>query len=378
MAFATDLHQHVWPEAFLAALSARSTGPRAVRRADGAWTLCLDGEPDSVLGEREICLHRRDGALFAAGIERALLVPPLAIGIDALERDEARGLLDGWLSGALDAGPRFGAWAGIAADAPPSDVTAALGRGAVGLALPATRLADAEALDRNGPVLEALERAGRPLFIHPGAVAAPAGRRSASWWPAVADYPGQLQRAWATWLDRGLEQHPSLRVAFAALAGGAPLLLERLAARGGPVGSAADERIVYETSSFGPAAIAGAAAAVGADRIGFGSDRPVVAATGQHVPDVPGLDPAALTRIAAAGLLGAQAVREDEGTVVVPMPVVVSARATGPTPGERSTPGAVPDAGWGAPQAVPADDPGRRASPLVAVEPSPVDEAVAA
>jgi hypothetical protein len=239
VSLATDLHQHAWPESFLAALSARSDGPRTRRNADGHWSLLLPGEPECTLGEAEIDLDRRAGGLFAAGLDRALLVPPLAIGVDGLPADEARALLTTWQDGVRAHGGPFGVWAAVSAEDPrPADLLAALRRGAVGLAVPAAALADADALEHYGPVLEALARADRPLFVHPGAPAggAETGRRDdAPWWPALADYTGQLLRAWATWLDRGHRQHPTLRVAFAALAGGGALMLERLAARGGPV-----------------------------------------------------------------------------------------------------------------------------------------------
>jgi hypothetical protein len=328
---ATDLHQHAWPEPFLAALSARTDGPRTRATAEGEWRLLLPGEPDCVLGEREIDLHRREGALFAAGLDRALLVPPLAIGVDGLPADDARALLRSWHEGVLAHGGPFGVWAAVPSRDPrPRDLRVALDRGAVGLALPAAALADADALERFGPVLEELSRAGKPLFVHPGA---PAGGTSsgrpddASWWPALGDYTGQLLRAWATWLDRGHRAHPTLRVAFAALAGGGALMLERLAARGGPVDLARSEHLVYETSSFGPRTIAAAAQAVGADRLAFGSDRPVVAPEEQHVPRVAGIDPVRLASVAAGRLLGDEAVAS---APVVPAPGGVPAPESAP------------------------------------------------
>src|ERR1700745_3377685 len=51
---------------------------------------------------------------------------------------------------------------------------------------------------------------------------------------------------------------------FAMLAGGAPLLSERLTARGGPPIELRDPLSFYETSSYGPAAIEATAAHVGA------------------------------------------------------------------------------------------------------------------
>ncbi len=320
MPITTDLHQHAWPVDFLAALEARHEGPSTERTGDVSWTLRLPHEPDCQLGEAEIDADWRRGGLFAAGIDRALLVPPLAIGIDQLPADDARELLAAWHDASFALGAPFAVWGAVAARDPRvSDLEGLLARGAVGLAVPASAIADAAAIDRLGPVLEALERAGKPLFVHPAPPADGADAGDvAPWWPAVADYPGQLLRAWATWLDRGTVLFPALRVGFAALAGGGPLMIERLAARGGPVDAARGERIFYETSSFGPRAIAAAAQAVGVDRLAFGSDRPVVAATDQHVPVVAGIDRRRLCSAAAGRLLGDADVDAGTGPAAVP------------------------------------------------------------
>lgn len=310
MPITTDLHQHAWPADFLTALETRNDGPRTERTGETSWTLRLPNEPDCQLGEAEIDADWRRGGLFAAGIDRALLVPPLAIGIDGLPADDARELLAAWHDASFALGAPFGVWGAVASRDPRvADLEDLLDRGAVGLAVPASAIADAAAIERFGPVLDALQAAGRPLFVHPAPPAGgpPVEADVAPWWPAVADYPGQLLRAWATWLDRGTTLFPDLRVGFAALAGGGPLLLERLAARGGPIDAARSDRVIYETSSFGPRAIAHAAQAVGVDRLAFGSDRPVVSAADQHVPAVAGIDRARLCTAAAATLLDAEA-----------------------------------------------------------------------
>ncbi|MFA4928116.1 MAG: hypothetical protein WC558_06335 [Patulibacter sp.] len=318
MPITTDLHQHAWPADFLTALEARHDGPRTERTGETSWTLRLPNEPDCQLGEAEVDADWRRGGLFAAGIDRALLVPPLAIGIDSLPADDARELLAAWHDASFALGRPFGVWGAVAARDPRvADLEDLLARGAVGLSVPASAIADAASIERFGPVLEALQRAGRPLFVHPAPPAdgQTGGSDVASWWPAVADYPGQLLRAWATWLDRGMTLFPDLRVGFAALAGGGPLMLERLAARGGPVDAARSDRLVYETSSFGARAIAQAAQAVGVDRLAFGSDRPVVAATDQHVPLVAGIDRTRLCTVAAERLLdGAADARRTDAT----------------------------------------------------------------
>ena len=77
----------------------------------------------------------------------------------------------------------------------------------------------------------------------------------------------------------GRPRHARLRVLFAALAGGAPLLGERVAARGGPAAALHDPLIFFDTSSFGARAIDAAIRAVGVDALVHGSDAPVVAAS---------------------------------------------------------------------------------------------------
>ena len=74
-----------------------------------------------------------------------------------------------------------------------------------------------------------------------------------------------MQAAWLTFVTLGRRRHPHLTVVFAMLAGGAPLLSERLKARGGPPIDLSDSRTFYESSSYGDAAIEAAAALVGAD-----------------------------------------------------------------------------------------------------------------
>jgi hypothetical protein len=70
------------------------------------------------------------------------------------------------------------------------------------------------------------------------------------------------------------------------LAGLAPLQVERLAARGGDAAALRDPHTFYDTSSYGAAAIGAMAAAVGADALVHGSDRPVVVphAAGDEIP----------------------------------------------------------------------------------------------
>ncbi len=118
------------------------------------------------------------------------------------------------------------------------------------------------------------------MFVHPGRAPGPRPPQPSPgqplWWPALTGYVAEMQAAWLTFAAIGRREHPRLRILFAMLAGGAPLLTERLAARGGPPIELRDPLMFYETSSYGPAAIEAMADRVGAGQLVYGSDRPVI------------------------------------------------------------------------------------------------------
>jgi predicted TIM-barrel fold metal-dependent hydrolase len=64
------------------------------------------------------------------------------------------------------------------------------------------------------------------------------------------------------------------------LAGGAPLHGERLGTRGGPTDALADPRFFYDSSSYGARTIDALVRCVGIDQLLFGSDQPIVDASG--------------------------------------------------------------------------------------------------
>lgn len=146
-----------------------------------------------------------------------------------------------------------------------------------------------------GP-LARLEARGAPLFVHPGPAAGADDDPTPAWWPAVTSYTASLHAAWWAWAGTGVQRHPRLRVVFAALAGLAPLHGERAAARGGPVVPDAPQ-LFYDTSSYGPEAVALMRRTVGSAQLVHGSDTPVLA--GGAVPD-----DEALLRANPARLLG--------------------------------------------------------------------------
>jgi hypothetical protein len=275
-----DIHQHLWPEPFVAALE-RRTAPPALRRAGATATLLLAGEPHSPFDAGPHDAAPRLDDLRADGVDRALLCLSCPLGIEGLPRAEAQPLLDAWHDGVFALGEPFGVWGAVALDgARPENVEAVIDRGAAGISLPAGTLVTPEAVARVMPLLRALQDRDRPLLVHPGP--APAGTPAAPWWAASVGYVAELHAAWhgfAAWARPELE---TLRVVFVALAGGAPLHVERLAGRGGPALAAFDPLTFYDTSSYGPRAIEAVGGVVGIDQLVHGSDRPVIGAPAEH------------------------------------------------------------------------------------------------
>ncbi len=257
-----DLHQHLWPEPFLAALRARRTAPRMED-----WTLHLPGEPPYAIDPAH-----HDPEARAAGEEAglALVAPSAALGLDRLPPAEAADLADAWLEGALSLPAPFKAWAMAGTEAPePAALRDALDRGAVGLELAADVVCDG--LDRIAPLLDVLEEAGRPLLVHPGPAGAHDGRPG--WWGPVVPYVAQLHAAWWAWADAGRPRFPRLPVCFVALAGLGPLHGERQRARGG-AGRPVDPLTFVETSSYGTQAVDAVIRVLGIDVVCHGTDRP--------------------------------------------------------------------------------------------------------
>lgn len=265
----TDIHQHIWPAALIDALRARRVAPLL----DG-WTLRLPGEPpfDVDPDDHDPLLRARRTA--AAGFDRALVSLSSPLGLEYLPSAEAAPLLAAYHEGALALPAAFGAWAAAGLDViDPDGLDRVLDAGCAGLQLPATAVADAAGISRCGPLLEVLERRGRPLFVHPGPAPAHAGTETVpGWWPALVPYVQQMHGSWFAFRAHGRARHPRLRVCFAMLAGLAPLHGERAAARGCP--GDVDPDVFVETSSYGRVAVGAVAAALGAARVAAGSDEP--------------------------------------------------------------------------------------------------------
>jgi hypothetical protein len=275
-----DVHQHLWPEALIAELTWRRAPP-LLRRTGRGWTLRLHDEPECGFDPADHEPGARVDQLERDGLDRALLAVSSPLGIEGLPRAEAEPLLDAHNRGLLDLDPRLGVWGAVSLRPPVAlDVDDLLAAGAVGISLPAGALAGPRSLERCAGVLDRLEANNAPLLVHPGPgpgrAQAYAEPGAPGWWPAMTRYVGDMNAAWHAFVAFGRPRHPRLRVVFAMLAGGAPLHVERLGARGGPTASVADPGLFYDTSSYGARTIDAIVRVVGVDQVVYGSDRPVV------------------------------------------------------------------------------------------------------
>lgn len=275
-----DVHQHVWTGPLLDALESRAELP-FVRRSNGLTVLHSAGEHPYVIDRAGELPRCRADLLRADGLDLALVAISSPIGIEALDRASAVELIDGHLMGVAALGSGFAAWGPLALrGAEPDDVDRLVARGCVGVSLPAGALACAAASTGVTDLLRRVDELALPLFVHPGPAPGTATDDPCwdepLWWRALTGYVAQMQAAWLTFVTSVRRELPSLRVVFAMLAGGAPLLSERLTARGGPSVELADPLTFYDTSSFGPAAIEAMVGRVGAAQLVYGSDRPVV------------------------------------------------------------------------------------------------------
>jgi hypothetical protein len=273
----TDVHQHIWTQPLIEALAERAEMP-FVRRTGELTLLHSAGEQPYLIDLAAEAPDRRSALLAEDGLDLALVAISSPIGVEALPRQEALPLIEAHLTGVsgLDG---FAAWGPLTLLPRPDDVDDLLACGCVGVSLPAPALAGYGALAALGPALDRVAEAGIPLFVHPGVPAwGGCGDRLGEplWWSALTDYVAQMHAAWMTFATRGRREHPDLRIVFAMLAGGAPLHVERLTARGGGPVDLHDPLSFYETSSYGPAAIEAVAMRVGQRQIVFGSDRPVI------------------------------------------------------------------------------------------------------
>jgi hypothetical protein len=255
----TDIHQHLWPPSFLSALSARSEPPRLRGRA-----LEVAGEHVWELNVESHNLETRLALLDRYELECAVVSLQPTLGIERLRADEAEELLSTWEDGILELAHAAGGRIVPLAAREPAD-------GFAGLCVTGAALLDLDAL---APRLDALAQAGGFLFVHPEAAVPPPG--APSWWTAIVDYTAEMQAAYMAWLATGAARWPKLDIVFAILAGGAPIQLERMVARGADERSAMLTHVWFDVSSYGRRALDLAMSTFGVEPMLFGSDTPVV------------------------------------------------------------------------------------------------------
>ncbi len=255
---AIDLHQHLWPDEFVAALRARTSAP------------CIAGE-ELVTVEGTYAfdpaahdLARRVTALDDDEIDLAVVSLQPSLGFEALSSAERAELEQVWLDG-------IGA---VVASSHGRLRAFAPGRvvdGLPGVSVGASALLD---FDASAVLLDAVTAAGLVLFVHPEAAGPAPGRPE--WWSWTTGYTSQMQAAYLAWLAGGRERWPSLRVVFAILAGGAAFQLERLAQQGVEVRSSLEPNMFLDVATYGRRAIELCIETFGVGQLVYGSDRPVV------------------------------------------------------------------------------------------------------
>jgi hypothetical protein len=256
---AVDVHQHLFPELFLAELRAR----RAPPFLDGAELVTREGRFPLAFASHDP--EARIGLLDRDGIDVAVLSLQPTLGLDGLPDPERVALEEAWVEGALEvvaeSGGRFVALS-------PSRWR----EGFVGVSIGSGALLD---LDTHVDVLEEVAARGAFLFVHPDAGTGVPARRP-EWWEWVVGYSARMQAAYLAWVGAGRARFPTLRVLFAMLAGGAPFQLERLARQGVDVRSVLDTNTFFEVSTYGRRAIELCVETFGIIQLAYGSDTPVV------------------------------------------------------------------------------------------------------
>lgn len=255
-----DVHQHLWPESLVAALTRRREPPcleAAVCDLGPEGRFAFDPSAHD-LDARIAELDRDETDVAVVSLQ-----PTLAF--DGLAEDERAELVAAYHEGIAEvvgaAGGRVRAFAaGAALD----------GFAGATVAAPAVVAGGPELDDLAG----ALERRGQVLFVHPGPCHVPAG--APGWWAAVVDYTAQMQAAYLAWLSRRAEGGPRPAAIFAVLAGGGPIQAERLTTRGVSDRFPVDAHVYFDVAGYGPRALELCLATFGTRQFVFGSDAPVL------------------------------------------------------------------------------------------------------
>jgi len=253
-----DVHQHLWPPAFVEALRRR----RAAPRLDGATLELAEGTFEVDLGSQVAA--SRIAMLDRTGIDVAVLSLQPTLGVWALPDEERTELTEIWESGAIELAEASGGRFAVLACGHASPAFA-------GAVVPAVSLRDVDGLTA---LLSGLHDSGGFLLVHPSGGNATPG--APSWWASIVDYTAEMQAAYLTWLSYAQTKFPAVKVVFGILAGGGPFQLERLASRGVDVRSALHGNVFFDTASYGRRAIELCIETFGVHQLVYGSDVPVI------------------------------------------------------------------------------------------------------
>src|SRR3954453_17990664 len=150
MGFSYDTHQHLWPDALLRALAARSEPPQLLRGGDG-WRLRLRGEPETAIDLADHDPDLRAALAETEGIDRVLIAPSTPLGIEALPAGEAEALLEAYHEGVAARPAPFRAWAAVGTAEPDAAaLSERLDEGFAGACVTAEALGGPAGYDRLG------------------------------------------------------------------------------------------------------------------------------------------------------------------------------------------------------------------------------------
>lgn len=287
-----DIHTHLYPASYLAALRARTEAPRLMDSPEGERFVIFPGEAGRVIDEEWWDVGRKLAFMERFGIERSLVslgnpwLDPfdddssgLAREINdefAALRDETDGRISGM--GVLPSGD-VGSAAEVAGEIAERDGLHGVASGT----RPCGRRLDDEALD---PLWEVLERSGLPLFVHPHyglGLDELLGYEHAL--PVGLAFPFETSAAVVRMVFGGVfERFPRLRLVASHGGGTLPFLAGRIDAawRSDPglherlpePPSATLERLFLDALSYHPRAMRATADLVGTGRMAFGTDHP--------------------------------------------------------------------------------------------------------
>jgi 6-methylsalicylate decarboxylase len=253
-----DVHQHLWPPAFVDALRRRTSPPRL----EGATLELAEGTYEIDLAAQDAAA--RVALLDRAGIDVAVLSLQPTLGVWALPEGEREELTKIWESSALEIADASGGRFAVLACGHASS-------GFAGAVIPAASLRDVDALT---VLLSALHDSGGFLLVHPSGGRATPG--APPWWASIVDYTAEMQAAYLTWLSYAQRRFAEVKVVFGILAGGGPFQLERLASRGVDVRSVLHSNVFFDTASYGRRALELCIETFGVHQLVYGSDVPVI------------------------------------------------------------------------------------------------------